>query len=367
MNPYVVTLAACPACGSRQLAPLYRNERPLSTTQHNPDRYLFEEMGVAALPIVYDLCRACGLLFLNPRWNDAGLQRLYGPDDIYRRAAIRAEHSGQHTDALYQQTVNEIDPSIADPSYLDPNVGREVAWMQDQAPLLREKGRLVADIGAGWGRAQAVLERGGFKYIGFDSAPRLVSLAKDAGRNVECVPFADLGRALREEADVLFTHHFLEHVDRPGECLQSLRGCLKDGGYLFVAVPTFHFFTSRCVGGIDTQLMTYPAGARLSMNWGHMSHFYHASLGNLFIRTGFEPVSYAYFKMNIFMLGRKVELGQVQARPEPPNPWRIAMNVRVFSPALTRLQPMYFAAMRRYLSMKKRLGSASGPARGADR
>jgi SAM-dependent methyltransferase len=48
---------------------------------------------------------------------------------------------------------------------------------------------------------------------------------------------ADLRRVEKGSFDVVLSHHSLEHVLRPAEVLGELRGFLKPGGKLLVAVP----------------------------------------------------------------------------------------------------------------------------------
>jgi SAM-dependent methyltransferase len=89
----------------------------------------------------------------------------------------------------------------------------------------------VIDFGCGTGGILETIPCG--RRIGIEINEASVQAAREKGVEV----FTELSEVAEESADVVITHHALEHVPNPLEILCELRGKLKPGGRIVVVVP----------------------------------------------------------------------------------------------------------------------------------
>jgi SAM-dependent methyltransferase len=85
---------------------------------------------------------------------------------------------------------------------------------------------------------------------------------------------------LESPVDLAFSNHAFEHFADLDSVVRALARCVKQGGHVFTAVPTY--FSNR---------------SRLSKQWmnsAHYSLFTHHSLNQLYARYGFEEVCHTY-------------------------------------------------------------------------
>ena len=97
-------------------------------------------------------------------------------------------------------------------------------------------GARVLDAGAGAGRVVASLGEHGYAATGIEPSARSAGAAAAAGRPVRRVAIEDHEEA-SESDDAIVLWHVLEHLDDPRAALRRLRGWLRPGGLLLVAVP----------------------------------------------------------------------------------------------------------------------------------
>ena len=293
---YLIELKACPCCNSLDISKCYdRGEKNASLAN---DKFFFDLIDIPAKHVRYDFCKQCGLLFLNPRWNNYALSKMYGPENLYRKASLmmlqRTVPQAGESD-LFRSIDNTID--LLGKDRVHRGHWKRAHWIKENI-LKSSRGALtVADVGAGFGAAQRALCLAGFNYIGYDSSPDLCEFAGKIGRKVSCVDFDGLPEAIKEKVDIVYTSQFMEHVDSLSSCMDIINTILIGGeGYLFIDVPTFRVIFPL---SLKTSL-----SARESMNWGHMNHFDHISLGNLMRKHGFSPVAHSYENGDIYMLAR---------------------------------------------------------------
>ncbi len=320
----------CPSCASNSIRKFYERTREVSPI----DATLFDELGESRRPVRYDLCSACGLLFLNPRWSEAALTRLYGPENIYRRAALNSfrKRSGK-PDATEKDYYRYIDSTFDDTSKVHPQHKVRMDWIAANGG---KPGSLVADVGAGFGGARNTILNAGFQYRGFESSNEMVALAKELGRELECRPFPEVAPALAETADIVYTAQFLEHVDEPVKCLRSLRGALKEDGLLFVDVPSCHYFAWNPEDFLGT------AGQRRHyMNWGHAVQFDHVSLHNTMLMSGYRPIAHKYVGSCIWMIGRKTPQLEIRDGFLRPSRLETQVSVKMIDPMLEPVNRAY--------------------------
>jgi SAM-dependent methyltransferase len=117
-------------------------------------------------------------------------------------------------------------------------------------------GARLLDVGCGSGGFLHRARLAGFAVSGLDFNSDRVKLLQSAGLDVFEGSLLDFARS-RPDAkfDVVTLFQVLEHLDAPGEWLESAKDLLAPGGRLIVAVPnrerTFDPFTGPGLGDID--------------------------------------------------------------------------------------------------------------------
>ena len=232
-----MSAAACPIpcnlCGSTdvdELSQRDRDGRPLRTT----------------------ICRACGLVWSNPRPGGDEVRRYYSRE-------YRLDYKGQVTPSL-----RHIARS---------GRGALNRW-RDVAPFLQRGDRLL-DAGAGGGEVVYVLRTLGFDAMGLEPDERYARHAREAlGVPVETGFVQDVsfppGRF-----DVVTMYHALEHVEDPVGILTMLRGWLSEGGRLLVEVPNVE---AACI---------HP---RHRFHFAHFYNFNQSTLEATGRKAGFDPI-----------------------------------------------------------------------------
>jgi len=98
-------------------------------------------------------------------------------------------------------------------------------------------GGSLLDVGTGIGQFLHHASRY-FSVDGTEVSTEAVRLAEDRyGIRVRQCRFEESSEFEKESFDCITLYHVLEHVPSPSETISKCRELLKDGGYLFVAVP----------------------------------------------------------------------------------------------------------------------------------
>ena len=147
---------------------------------------------------------------------------------------------------------------------------------------LKPSGRLL-DYGCGNGAFAHYMSQSGFDAVGLEpfslGQPRTAERLTLLREPLESAA-PKLGRF-----DVITMWHVLEHVPRPVELLQKLRGHLADDGVLVVSVPNFESLQSKLFKG----------------GWFHLDpprhliHFERDTLTACLARAGLEPIKESPF------------------------------------------------------------------------
>jgi len=140
-------------------------------------------------------------------------------------------------------------------------------------------GARVLDVGAGTGRLVADLAARGYAASGIEPAARSAAAAAAGGRG-RTAARATIDDHSERDLDAIVLWHVLEHLDDPRPALRRLRGWLRPGGLLLVAVPN--------PGSLQARI----AGAAW-MHWDaprHRVHLTPRGLRALLGATGFEQV-----------------------------------------------------------------------------
>jgi SAM-dependent methyltransferase len=110
--------------------------------------------------------------------------------------------------------------------------------------LLIGKGKIVADIGVGWGDYLPFFVQRGFSVLALDK--QLTGLDRIKAANEEKAPVfvvaadANVLPVKTGSVDVVFMGQVLEHLVDPKIALKEARRILRDKGLLFVDVPWLH-------------------------------------------------------------------------------------------------------------------------------
>ena len=169
-------------------------------------------------------CRACGLVYLNPRLTSDGLAAIYARQTFSADQVARAEDHGDRRDAVAR-----------------------LALIERHRP---DRGAIV-DVGCSAGWFLRVASAAGWRATGLDVSPNAVAHCRRLGLD------ARVGTLERHELpagvfDVVTMFDSLEHMPGPLAALHAARRLLSAGGLLVVTTPNidglFPRFTYQVFG-----------------------------------------------------------------------------------------------------------------------
>lgn len=212
--------------GEYQLAP-----HPCPCGAHD-DRLLAvrDRYGISVNTVI---CRACGLIRLDPYYTPETLTGFYNHeyDDIYGRTErnFHAMFSGFYA-------------------------GRGASFIRNLRehgfPL--QQGRRIYEIGCGGGWNLKHFQELGCIVIGVDYDEAMIRLGRELGLDLRTGSFEQLRDEPR--ADLLILSHVLEHVPDLQEFLGQAMALLAPGGALYVCVPTLETMGNACNHNVITAL-----------------------------------------------------------------------------------------------------------------
>jgi SAM-dependent methyltransferase len=197
------------------------------------------------------VCRACGLVWSNPRPSEDEVRRYYSRE-------YRLDYKGHATPSL---------------RHIARSGRGALNRCRDVTPFLK-RGDRVLDAGAGGGEVVYVLRKLGFDAMGLEPDEHYAKHARETlGVPVETGFVQDRvfppGRF-----DAITMYHALEHVEDPVGILTALRGWLPEGGRLLIEVPNVE---ATCI---------HP---KHRFHFAHFYNFNQATLEAAGRRAGFEP------------------------------------------------------------------------------
>ena len=212
-------------------------------------------------------CNTCGNIYLRERMNQSSMEKFYS--EVYAvnqpaaAAPVRVPHSKEEIDLL--------------PEFIGAQRREVLAEIQS---LLKVDlaGRVLIDIGCGWGAFLHHARRQGMKVMGFEFTNPNVEF----GRNVLNIDirrqqFIDADDIQENSVDFIVMNHSLEHVPYPFEFLEKIEYVLKPGGVFFCMVPNFESVCSKVL---------LEKGAWIERDW-HCTHFTIKTLEETLAQTGF--------------------------------------------------------------------------------
>lgn len=198
-------------------------------------------------------CRACGLVWVDPRPDTQAIDRFYAED-------YRQQYKG-------------------DPQPKPKHCHRQTLGAIERAQALRPRlrqGLRVLDVGAGAGFFAYAMQRLGLAIDGIEPNRGYARFARET-LGLERVQVGFL-QGLRPEApyDLVTIHHVFEHLPDPREAMAHLRALLAPDGRVLMEVPNIE--------------ATYHAPNRV-FHLGHLYWFNPANLQALALQCGFAVES----------------------------------------------------------------------------
>ncbi len=155
-------------------------------------------------------CEKCALVFTNPRPETESLHKYYKSDQYISHT----DKGNSIIHKLYKQVRKYTLSKKLDlvSSYL--------------------KNGTILDYGCGTGDFLSTCYKSGWKTIGFEPDKEAIELAKRKSNSefIHAIP-------LKEQVDIITAWHVIEHVEELKDTIKKLKKSLKQGGYMFVALP----------------------------------------------------------------------------------------------------------------------------------
>lgn len=156
-------------------------------------------------------CERCGFLFAPGRSADE-LQEIY-TDEYFEQYPGGESYIEDETQRRYEAE-------------------QRLNWVEQFVP-----GGRMLEIGAANGLFLASARDRGFEVYGIEPAAGLAARARELfDVNVQA-GFVETAALPDDPFDVVCAWHVLEHLHKPQDALQRLRGALKSDGYLFLEIP----------------------------------------------------------------------------------------------------------------------------------
>ena len=217
-------------------------------------------------PLQTVLCRTCGLVWTNPRPEEAAI-------DAYYATLYRADYKG-HAAPPLRKIVRGFAGAVERRALL-----REVLKKSGESSRTTDRRLRMIDVGSGAGELVFLMRRDGVDASGLEPGLAFAEVA----RTVLKVPIetATVERAvvLPDSQDVVTMFHALEHVADPRRVLTIVRKWIGRGGHLVIEVPNIE-------AGVQAPSHLY--------HFAHLHHFTGSSLAALGEAAGFRHVETRY-------------------------------------------------------------------------
>jgi SAM-dependent methyltransferase len=198
-------------------------------------------------PVLTNLCRRCGHVFMNPRMTDAELSDFYRTQLRESFEVARGEQNGLF--AVEMERIAEV--------------------------FGAGNGRRALEVGCYTGYMLKRLSDSGWDAVGLEPNEASAERAREKfGLPVHTCTFDNFSLPADERFDLIVMGSILEHVNRPTAFLMHAHSMLVAGGGLFVRVP-------------DVEELSLPTIADL-FPIEHPNMFSATILERLFLQTGFE-------------------------------------------------------------------------------
>ncbi len=205
-------ITICPVCKEKDLKFLFNAK----------DRH-YNNKGDYSL----NKCINCGVVFLNPMYDDTELMHFYPQSEYY----------AYHTD--FENLVNE-------PNTLKSKLKKIFKTSKEYKELYSNPGN-VLDIGCGNGFYINKLKNKGWKVKGVEPSKVASEIGNSIGLNIFNGSLID-AKYQDNEFDLIYSHHSFEHIYNPNETLVEINRVLKKDGKLFIGIPNFGGMNAKVWG-----------------------------------------------------------------------------------------------------------------------
>jgi len=257
---------ACNLCGAEDAELLFAATLPGSESPADWSAYRCTHSGYGIHPPIVR-CRRCGLVYANPRREEADLEDTYA--------------------------------AVEDPLYLEEREGRVLTFEHHLRPLERltgpPAGRALLDVGAYTGVFLEIAARHGWETWGVEPSRWAVEEARRQGLNVMQGTTRTTGLP-RAYFDVVTMWDVIEHLADPLEELSRAHSLLKEGGLLVVHTIDIGSPFARLMGQRWPWLMEM-----------HLIYFDRRTLRAMLEKAGFSVV-------DLQAQGRYLRLGYLMSR-----------------------------------------------------
>jgi 2-polyprenyl-3-methyl-5-hydroxy-6-metoxy-1,4-benzoquinol methylase len=227
-------------------------------------------------------CLSCGLIFTNPRPDQASIGRYYQSDDYI-------SHTNSNKgwfNRVYQIARNY-------------SIKKKHALLQS---LIVKKEPFLLDIGCGTGEFLAYCKSQGMNCTGIEPSEKARQLAIN-NYSLDVSDTSTLSTLHNDSFDLITMWHVLEHVPDVKSESENLFRLIKPGGYCIIAVPNPTSFDARHYKA-DWAAYDVPR---------HLFHFKPSTLKNIFETAGFKFKNSYPMKMDSFyvsLLSEKYKTGK---------------------------------------------------------
>lgn len=208
------------------------------------------------------ICKDCGILRTNPRLDQNSLKEFYVKEyqDLYFNTAtcgIPVHFNAQRTNGLY----------IKD-------------FIESHHKDFKLNGRTVLEIGCSAGGILEPFLKAGATVRGYDFNDSYLEYGRGVDKNLDLRHGGiDDIRNIHDRFDLIIMNHVLEHMHDPKEAIQAAGKLLKDGGILYLSVPSIK------------NAQYYNSPTRSYLGSLHIAHLYYFSRNSLVsIMDNFEPI-----------------------------------------------------------------------------
>jgi 2-polyprenyl-3-methyl-5-hydroxy-6-metoxy-1,4-benzoquinol methylase len=199
----------CYLCKKEDDQPVFLKGKPITKGQ----------FGYTAYPRI---CRGCGFIYLNPRWNKNKYNQFYK----------------EHYDELYRLEIKP-DYGIDGVVLHMKEIWKRIAASCDKRYIENIRNVLDVGCGSGYGLKYIKDQLGNVKIFGIESSPDCCeTLQGKVGAKLITIDFdSDWTADYQGHFDLVIMRHVLEHALEPIETLMRLREVLSKNGILYIAVP----------------------------------------------------------------------------------------------------------------------------------
>lgn len=192
---------------------------PLCESGNNKRLFSF---GNKLFPVNISICRNCGFVFHNPRFNERDWDNYYLKNyDIYHRH-ISSDHSCREPVKINQAGV-DITDRLRKQNF-DPAEN-------------------ILEVGAGSGGILETFKRlTNFRksILAIEPSIKCKKILNDKGIKVIGNSLADFSKEFSGEIDLLIMRHTLEHLYYPFSALKQILRLMREGGIIYISVPDLY-------------------------------------------------------------------------------------------------------------------------------